>query len=113
MSMIKDLGLQVQSSRREADEHNRELKAQIKGVNAHLNDIDVWKRSVDSQLGHLASIIPRAAGNLPGKTEENPRNHIAAVTLRSGKATQQPRQEHEEEVVDPAEPTQARGSSTP
>ena len=58
MNMMKDLGLQVQTSRREAEEHNRELKAQIKGVNAHLNNIDVWKRSMDSQLEHFASIIP-------------------------------------------------------
>ena len=70
--------------RRDAEEHNRELKAQIKGVNTHLNDIDAWKRSVDSQLGHLASIIPRAAGNLPGKIEENPMgHHIATMNLRS------------------------------
>ena len=48
MNMMKDLGLQVQHSRREVEEHNRELKAQIKGVNAHLNDIDACKWSVDS-----------------------------------------------------------------
>ena len=83
--MIRDLGLQFQNTRREADDHNRELKAQIKGVNAHLKDIDAWKKSVDSQLGHLASIIPRALGQFPSKIEENPRGHIAAMNLRSGK----------------------------
>ena len=82
---MRDLGLQIQATRRDADDHNRGLKAQLKGVNAHLNDIDSWKRSVDSQLGHLASLIPRASGTLPGKTEENPRNHITTMDLRSGK----------------------------
>ena len=65
-----------------------EIKANIKGINVHLDDFETWKRGVDSQLGHLASAIPRASGNLPGKTEENPRAHIAAVTLRSGRETQ-------------------------
>ena len=83
--MIRDLGLQVQAIRREVDDHNRGLQAQIKGVNTHLNDSDAWKRSVDSQLGHLASLIPRASGSLPGKTDENLRAHIAVVTLRTGK----------------------------
>ena len=72
------------------DDHNRTLQAQIKGVNVHLNDIDAWKRSVDSQLGHIASLIPRAAGNLPSKTEENPKgHHLAAMNLHSGKKMQE------------------------
>ena len=51
----------------------------------HLDDLEAWKKGVDSQLGHLASCIPRASGSLPGKTEENPRGHIAAMDLRSGR----------------------------
>ena len=66
----------------------RDIKANIKGMNVHLDDLETWKKGVDSQLGHLASVILRASGNLLGKTEENPRAHIAAVTLRSGKETQ-------------------------
>ena len=61
------------------------LRAQIKGVNAHLGDLEVWKKGVDTQLGHLASSIPRPQGQLPGRTDENPRGQIAAMHLRSGK----------------------------
>ena len=62
----------------------RDIKAHIKGINVHLNDLETWKKGVDSQLGHLASAIPRASGSLPGKTEENPKDHhIAAMNLRS------------------------------
>ena len=51
----------------------RDIKAHIKGINVHLDDLEAWKKGIDSQLGHLASCIPRASGSLPGKTEENPR----------------------------------------
>ena len=40
---------------------------------------------MDSQLEHLASLIPRASGTLSGKTEENMRSYITAMDLRSGK----------------------------
>ena len=54
MNMVKDLGFQMQHSRKEAEDHNRRLhaqikevvdhnrtlQAQIKWVNVHLNDID-------------------------------------------------------------------------
>ena len=66
----------------------REIKANIKGINVHLDDLETWKRGVDSRLGHLASAIPRASGNLSGKTEENPRAHIAAVMMRSEREAQ-------------------------
>ena len=54
------------------DSNMSEIKANIKGINVHLDDLETWKRGVDSQLGHLALAIPRASGNLPSKTEENP-----------------------------------------
>ena len=65
--------------------------AQLKGINTHLGDIDArigdidsWKKGVDTQLGHLASQIPRPQGQLPGRPEENPRGQIAVIHLRSG-----------------------------
>ena len=67
------------------DSSMREIKANIKGINVHLDDLETWKKGVDSQLGHLASVIPRASGSLPGKTEENPRGHVALINLRSGR----------------------------
>ena len=63
----------------------RDIKAHIKGINVHLDDLKAWKKVLDSQFGHLASCIPRASGSLQGKTKENPRGHIAVMDLRSGK----------------------------
>ena len=55
---------------------------------------------MNSQLGHIASLIPRAAGNLMGKTEENPKgHHIAAMNLRSGKKMQEPKGKTAEEEI--------------
>ena len=73
------------ASDQKLDSSMREIKANIKGINVHLDDLETWKKGVDSQLRHLASAIPRASGSLPGKTKENPRGHVAAIDLRSGK----------------------------
>ena len=43
-------------------------------------------RSLEMQVGQLAeAIISRAQGNLPSKTEVNPKEHCKVVTLKSGK----------------------------
>ena len=68
------------------------VRGNLKGINTHLHDIDgkigefdVWRRSVDTQLGNLAQQMPRPQGQLPGHPDENPKGHIAAISLRSGK----------------------------
>ena len=63
----------------------RDIKVHIKGINVHLDDLEAWKKGVDSQLGNLASSILRASGNLPGKTKDNPMGHVATMDLRSGR----------------------------
>ena len=43
-------------------------------------------RNLDMQMGQLAEAInSHTQGNLPSKTEVNPKEHCKAVTLRSGK----------------------------
>jgi Retrotransposon gag protein len=78
----------------------------IKGMNAHLNDIDyklgemdTWRRGVDKRLGDLAQEIPRPQGQLPGHPDENPRGKIAAISLRSGKEVPGRRIEEEKTSV--------------
>ena len=68
------------------------LGKSVKGINAHLNDIDhkigemdTSRRGVDKRLGDLAQEIPRPQGQLPGHPDENPKGRIAAISLRSGK----------------------------
>ena len=40
---------------------------------------------METQLGHLATQIPRPQGQIPGRPDENPRGQIASINLRSGK----------------------------
>ncbi|XP_010552408.1 PREDICTED: uncharacterized protein LOC104822759 [Tarenaya hassleriana] len=55
------------------------FKKQLEGVQAHL-------KILDNQVAQLASSSStRQQGMLPGKNEMNPREHINAVDIRSGK----------------------------
>ncbi|XP_010529067.1 PREDICTED: uncharacterized protein LOC104806044 [Tarenaya hassleriana] len=54
------------------------FKTQLEGVQAHL-------KILDNQVAQLSSSSSRQQGTLPGKIEVNPREHINAVELRSGK----------------------------
>ena len=65
----------------------------MQGVNSRLGEIDIWRKSVDTQIGQLAARIPRQSGALPGSSEPNPKGktgHVAAVKLRSGHQLQEP-----------------------
>ena len=94
------------------------VRGSLKGINTHLNDIDVkigefdaWRRNVDTQLGNLAQQIPRPQGQLPGHPDENPRGKIAAISLRSGKELPGRRIEEEHEstpLSSEASPVSAR-----
>ena len=48
------------------DSNMRKIKANIKGINVHSDDLETWKRGVDSQLRHLASAIPGAGSTGTG-----------------------------------------------
>ncbi|XP_038976409.1 uncharacterized protein LOC113461320 [Phoenix dactylifera] len=55
-------------------------------LEAKVDQLASSNRNVEMQLGQLAnSINSRGQGNLPSKTEVNPKEHCKAVTLRSGK----------------------------
>ncbi len=85
LDMFHRIDQKLDVNRKAQDEELQGIRAQLKGVNAHLGDIDSWKKGVDNQLGQLASHIPRPQGQLPGRPDENPRGQIAAINLRSGK----------------------------
>ena len=43
-------------------------------------------QNLENQIGQLAKMISeRQQGGLPSNTESNPREHVKAITLRSGK----------------------------
>ena len=48
-------------------EDSRVIKGQIRGVNAHLADLEEWKKGVDSRLAALAASVPRPTNRLPGQ----------------------------------------------
>ncbi|XP_010527707.1 PREDICTED: uncharacterized protein LOC104805010 [Tarenaya hassleriana] len=57
---------------------NQEFRAQFASIEAHF-------KNIDNQIAQLASAIQRPSGSLPGNSETNPRAHVNAITLRSGK----------------------------
>ncbi|XP_010531787.1 PREDICTED: uncharacterized protein LOC104808007 [Tarenaya hassleriana] len=57
---------------------NQEFRAQFASIEAHF-------KLIDNQIAQLASSSQRPSGSLPGKSETNPREHVNAITLRSGK----------------------------
>ena len=43
-------------------------------------------RNLETQMGQLVKIVSeRPQGALPSNTEQNPREHVKAITLQSGK----------------------------
>ncbi|XP_010521457.1 PREDICTED: uncharacterized protein LOC104800358 [Tarenaya hassleriana] len=57
---------------------NQEFRAQFASIEAHF-------KNIDNQIAQLASAIQRPSGSLPGNSETNPRAHVNAITLKSGK----------------------------
>ncbi|XP_009616179.1 uncharacterized protein [Nicotiana tomentosiformis] len=53
---------------------------------AYIKELGTSFRSVERQVGHLATLMSeRAPGTLSADTERNPKETVNAVTLRSGK----------------------------
>ena len=76
------------------------FRTQFKGIRAHLEDLESWKKRVDSQMANLAESVPRQPGRLPGRPEVNPRSHtVAAMTLGSGKELEVVGEQEKEEDV--------------
>ena len=49
------------------------INNQFQNINTKLGEIDVWRKSVDTQIGQLAASVPRQSGTLPGSSEPNPK----------------------------------------
>ena len=55
-------------------------------IEAKIDQLASYNQNLEVQMGQLVnSINSRDQGNLPSKTEVNPKEHCKAVTLRSGK----------------------------
>ncbi|XP_071909600.1 uncharacterized protein [Coffea arabica] len=60
-------------------------------VEGRLDQLTTMYRNVEVQIGQIASSLNnRNQGELPSKTEVNPKKHVKAITLRSGKQLKDP-----------------------
>ena len=76
------------------------VTTQFKGIRAHLEDLEHWKKGCETRMADIAASIPRQPGKLPGQPDENRRSHtVAAVTLRSGKELEEIQEEEKAETV--------------
>ncbi|XP_071932955.1 uncharacterized protein [Coffea arabica] len=60
-------------------------------VEGRLDQLTTMYRNVEVQIGQIASSLNnRNQGELPSKMEVNPKEHVKAITLRSGKQLEDP-----------------------
>ncbi|XP_071917116.1 uncharacterized protein [Coffea arabica] len=60
-------------------------------VEGRLDQLTTMYRNVEVQIGQIASYLNnRNQGELPSKTEVNPKEHVKAITLRSGRQLEDP-----------------------
>ena len=60
-----EINLEIVITRENVDLEQK-LGLKINDINAHLSDLDSWKKGVDTQLAHLTTNHTRAHGTLPG-----------------------------------------------
>ncbi|KAJ4717074.1 Retrotransposon gag protein [Melia azedarach] len=70
-------------------------------------------RNLEVQVGQLASMMTeRQQGSLPSNTETNPREHVNAITLRSGKKLEEPKDKIKEQKREQHEPSSSNQAKT-
>ena len=74
----------------------------MESIEGRIDQLTSMYRNVEIQIGQKANAINnRGQGELPSKTEVNPREHIKAITLHSGRQLSEPqiiREEEEKEI---------------
>ncbi|XP_052172200.1 uncharacterized protein LOC127788130 [Diospyros lotus] len=75
----------------------QEKKSNLEDMMAKfINSTEARMQSLETQIGQLAQAISeRPQGGLPSNTERNPREHVKAITLRSGKELQSKEKDEE------------------
>src|SRR3954470_10656680 len=71
---------------------------------ARLKNQEASIKNIETQIGQLTNLLTaRAQGALPSDTEKNPREHVNAITLRSGTQYNEPQMKTSTEVVEERE----------
>ena len=82
MTTNEDLRVMIQNLARNQEIAAHTSAMELKGIRAHLNDLEVWKEGISSQVAGLAESMPRPIGRLPGQLEESLRNRqVAAMSI--------------------------------
>ncbi|XP_031286373.1 uncharacterized protein LOC116145068 [Pistacia vera] len=69
----------------------------VSSTEARFQNQEASIRNLETRMGQLENLISgRAQGTLPSDTEKNPKEHVKAITLRSGKEIGHKEQEKEE-----------------
>ena len=90
---------------RDSDERNKSLDIILKNQDTALRNHEASIHNLETQVGQIAKLLSeRPPGSLPGNTETNPREHLKAVTLRSGRELQP--EVREEKKKKPREPSE-------
>ena len=103
-------------------------EARLDNIETHCNNMSATMKSLEVQVGQLATELKnQQKGKFPSDTEQNPRDHCKAITLRSGEKVESFRQkeknrkeaevkvevEIEAKDVKPAEASKPKGISFP
>ena len=81
---------------KDSDERQKSLDLILENQDTTLRNHEASIHNLETQVGQIAKLLSeRSQGSLPGNTEPNPREHVKAVTLRSGKELQVGVQEKE------------------
>ncbi|KAK9750159.1 hypothetical protein RND81_02G177700 [Saponaria officinalis] len=104
LELMMEQFVQVQGKKNdELTQSITNISNSVAGVTNSVSQLTSSQKMMETQIAQLAqqdSDTTKPQGQLPGKTEENPRGHVHAVTLRSGK-----------EHVDPVVPSKSKAVS--
>src|SRR3954470_2221702 len=76
----------------------------MKENDARMKTQEASMKNIEMQIGQLTNLLTaRAQGALPFDTEKNPREHVNAITLRSGTKYDEPQANTSKEVVEERE----------
>ncbi|KAK9669418.1 hypothetical protein RND81_13G128300 [Saponaria officinalis] len=104
LELMMEQFVQVQGKKNdELTQSITNISNSIAGVSSSVSQLTSSQKMMETQIAQLAQKFndsSKTQGQLLGKTEENPRGHVHAVTLRSGK-----------ELVDPVMPSKRKAVS--
>ncbi|KAI3670941.1 hypothetical protein L1987_87586 [Smallanthus sonchifolius] len=86
--MVARLLANSESQNQLAEKQNRYMEERFHMHETELRNQKALIQTIENQVGQIAKLIfERPPGGLPSNTEPNPKAHVKAITLRSGRDT--------------------------